>query len=226
MTTTNINKKQLVPIVALSSVAVGIMGVVPNADADYHKGWIWDSTNHSAEFDNGKVPIAFDTSELSSNLVLESGTTINQIYTDMENAVDEWDTQTDFPTKRKDTTTFYHDNVVGTADLAAGTLGSAATSKHFLGFDDHITRVTIDFNHDDFEWDHNGDDSGTSTARIYNVMLHEMGHVNGLCDTYVPAGTLGDCHGHVVSTTVMDSYQYGVVETITTGDQTEVNGQY
>ena len=217
-------------------LSIGIVGLTPNVLADYHKGQVWDSTNHGNEFHSGKVPIAFDTTDLSNDLDLASGTTITQIYTALEDAVDEWDTETDFTVKRYDTTSSYYDNVVRAEDLSMTQWARANSEYHWdwswpPGYDGHLLKVSIDFNGDgnDVIWDHNGDAIvlGPDERNIYNIMLHEMGHVNGLCDTYaVGAGTAFDCHGHVVSDTVMDSYTFGVTETITNSDKTEVNGQY
>lgn len=230
------NIKKLLPIAAISLLVIGVIGMVPNVLADYHKGQIWDNSTHSNEFYNDKIPIAFDTSDLSSDLPLASGTSISQIYTELEDAIDEWDTETEFYVERYDTTSSYYDNVVRAEDLSQTVYARASSEYHYdwswpPGYDGHILKVSIDFNGDenDWEWDHDGDSTTTDPAqiRIYNIMLHEMGHVNGLCDTYSPgAGTAFDCHGHEVSTSVMDRYQHNVIETITTDDKSEVNGQY
>lgn len=227
---TNNNFVKVLPLVALSVAMIGVMNIPSAFATDYHKGWTWDETNHSNEFDNGSVPVYFDTSDLSSNLDLASGTTINDIYTQIENAVDDWDAETDFSVHRDDTSTFYFDNRIGSTDLGANTLGQAWTLRHGIFLDDHIVQVTIDFNDDgnDYQWDHNGDTTSTNpdTARIYNVALHELGHLNGLCDTYGTPAQTGDCHGYTTSGSVMYSYIFGVIETITSIDETQVNGQY
>ena len=214
----------------ISVIAISAFGTSAAFATDYHKGWIWDETHHPEEFQDGSVPVYFDTNDLSSNLELATGTTINQIYTQIENAVDAWDDETDFDVHRNDTSTYYHDNRIGSTDLGPNVLGTAYTMRHGFFWDDHIVKVTIDFNDDgnDFQWDHDGDSSTTTppTIRIYNVALHELGHLNGLCDTYPPGGTQGDCHGHTTTASVMYAYTYGVIETITSNDETEVNREY
>ena len=215
-------------IAVLLAVTVLAVFTVPTAFAtDYHSGNIWSNVAHTQELHNGKAPLAFTTSELSSNLVLETGTTIAQIYSVMGDAISDIDA-TDAYLERYDTTTGNYDNNIGTADLADGTLATTYSTTHwFFGSDGHLTQADVDFNHDDYEWDHNGDDSATDTIRMYNVALHEFGHVIGLCDTYTGGNTSwDDCHGVTTSASMMYAYTYGNVETITTSDNTEIDREY
>jgi len=100
------------------------------------------------------------------------------------------------------------------------------TAHWWFGSDGHLTRTLVDFNHDDYEWDHNGDDSGTDTVYMYNVALHEFGHTVGLCDTYSSGNTSwDDCHGYT-TLSMMYSYTYDVTETLTSKDSTELNREY
>lgn len=213
----------------LAITALAAFAITPSAFAtDYHSGNIWSSSTHTEELSSGKVPMAFMTSELSSNLVLETGTTINDIYTGMGNAIIDLDTLTDAYIKRKDTTTFYHDNEVGTADLVSGTIAKAYPSEHWWPFgDNHLTRVAIDLNHDDYDWDNGDDDSATSTINVYTLMMHELGHVLGLCDTYSGGNTSwDDCHGYTTTDSMMDSYDYGETTVLSNKDKTELNREY
>ena len=111
-------------------------------------------------------------------------------------------------------------------DIDATLAVTYPTTHWFFGSDGHLTKTLVDFNHDDYDWDHNGDDSGTDTIYMYNVALHEFGHTIGLCDTYGGVGTWDDCHGYNTSLSMMYSYTYGVTETITSKDTTEINREY
>ncbi|HEX7031554.1 MAG TPA: hypothetical protein VF172_01000 [Nitrososphaera sp.] len=185
-----------------------VVSTVPAYATHYWSGWYWDEDNHSEEFDNGEVPFAFDTFDLGFNLPRASGTSITDIYTCMNNAIDEWDAETDAAAKRKDNTSFFHDNVIGTADLADGQI--AVTNLFTHGSDDHLIRAPIDFNSDDYIWDCGDDDAGSQTVDTYAVLLHELGHaLVGLCDTYPDHEEFGDCTDFTTTGSIMWSYEYG-----------------
>ncbi|MEE9573092.1 MAG: hypothetical protein V3W20_08605 [Candidatus Neomarinimicrobiota bacterium] len=224
--------KSIIQTTIVLAISAIVAFAIPSAFADptYHTGNVW-STDHSEELDNGSIPFAFVTSEID-NLPKATGTTASDLKSDMESAIDAWDSNTDVQMHRDDTTTSYYDNRIGTADLVPGKAAHASILKHWdWGYHGHLLRVTIDFNHDtgDFAWDHDGDSGAAhpDQVRIYNTMLHELGHAIGLCGTYSGDNqSSGNCTTVTTTDSAMSSYPWGNVRSITTSDQTEINSKY
>lgn len=224
------NNKIMQATIVLSISAI-VAFAFPSAYAvTYHTSWVW-SSSHSEELDSGSIPFAFVTSEIN-NVSKASGTTGANLQSDMESAVDAWDSGTDVQMHRDDTTTSYFDNEVGAVNLGLGVAANTSLLQHWdWGYHDHLLRATIDFNNDsgDVTWDHNGDDASTNpdTLRMYTTMLHELGHGIGLCGTYVGDNQdAGDCTTVTTTDSAMRSYPWGTTRSITSGDQTEINSRY
>ena len=231
------NNKQTTSIFIAMIATVSLIMITPgNAEAvSYHSGKIWTSdSSHSGELHNNKIPFAFDTSRLSANIELTSGTTIDDFYSAIEGAIDLWNDNTDVSMERYDTIKDDYDNKITSNSLTLGTHARTANIHHWvwsnLAHDTHIIKSTVYLNdHSNHgTWGHDDFDRQDKKRNTQNVLAHELGHSIGLCDTYQSSKyTSYACTGVKSHTSIMSNQVTHVDNrSLTSTDISTVNGAY
>ncbi len=204
----------------------------------YHSGLFWSNDlSHSNEFHNGNIPFAIDKERLSNHLELSPNTTIENIYGKIEGSISLIDDTTNANLERYDTSTQDYDNVITSQSLPLGTHAVTKTWYHwnwnFLqsGFDNHFLKAKIILDDDSRHgtWDHEGYNRLAKERNTGNVVLHELGHTIGLCDTYNSGNqNIGDCTGVIDSTSIMSNNGVYMADRnfLTSTDIIEINGHY
>lgn len=216
-------------------VLVSGLGVQQAFATHYWSGWWWSNISHDEEMKeiggHWYVPFYLQYSELDDLPFVGGQDPDSTAESAIEDAADDWNgVSSAWGLTHDDTTSFYWDHAIGTANLAAPTLAVTSTQKHFL--DNHLIKATVDINHDtnDVQWDYLDEDTGTSpdTYDLRKVMLHEFGHWVLLCDTYSGGNTgAGDCDDAITTSSIMYLYGFGTAgDHLYTHDEDIVIGAY
>ncbi len=233
------NKKTISILVTIISIVSLILITPVSVDAvtTYHKGKVWSSdSSHTNEFHNGNIPFAIDTVRLSNNLELASGTTINDIYTEIESAMSLWNDSTDASLERYDVATGHYDNKITSDFLDTHEYAISGTWDHWVwnwldsGYDNHIIRAKIILNDDgnNVIWDHDGYNEAKNEVNTKNILTHELGHTLELCDTYNSGDQNDDeCTGVIDTVSVMsNSGIFSADKPLSATDISTINGKY
>ncbi|HEX7033810.1 MAG TPA: hypothetical protein VF172_12500 [Nitrososphaera sp.] len=234
-------KRNRIPaIMSLLTVAMvlGMAGTQPAFATHYWSGWWWTNISHPGEFKtisgDWYVPFYLEYSELD-DLPFVDGQDPEETSEDaIEDAADGWNgISSACGLTHDDTQTGGWDHSVGTTDFGSVTL--AVTSVQLHGVepfdDDHIVQADTNINDDtdDFQWDYLDENVFTTppTVDLRKVMLHEFGHWAFLCDTYSGGNTEANlCDGDLVETSVMDDYEAGEGENLSSHDEDKIIGIY